>query len=62
MQGSLVKPKKLSAAIALYMTVKHDIIDWFFVYNCSDVNTAWQLMKAIIIGVYDRYAPVVLKE
>lgn len=36
-------------------------IDWSFVYNCSDVNAAWQFMRAVIIGVYERYAPVITK-
>ena len=37
------------------------LIDWSIVYDCSDVNETWQLMKAVIMGVYERYAPVIMK-
>jgi hypothetical protein len=37
------------------------LIDWSVVYNYSDVNAAWQFMRAVIMGVYERYAPIITK-
>ena len=37
------------------------LIDWSVVHNCSDVNAAWQFMRAVMMGVYERYAPIITK-
>ena len=41
-------------------TVNRDLkdCDWAEFYSCIDVNTAWQIMKDILISVIDRYAPL----
>lgn len=37
------------------------LIDWSYVYNNSNVNSAWIYMKTIINGIYLNYAPVITK-
>ena len=45
----------------LQQAVQISICQWSIAYDCSDVNEAWQLMKAVIMGVYERYAPIIIK-
>ena len=35
------------------------LVDWSYVYNDSNVNSAWTHMKAIITGIYQKCAPVI---
>ena len=35
------------------------LIDWSYVYNNNNVNSAWIYMKTIITGIYLNYAPII---
>ena len=44
-------------------TINRDLkeYDWTEFYSCSDVNTAWKLMKNVLVSTIDKYAPPMKK-